>query len=82
MTKAQEAYKEFMAATTAALAPNQYWCIANDEGIFEATASKDMGECVRGFCEALDIDWDDATEQGCRVIVAKRCANGEQRNKT
>lgn len=71
-TKAQAAYQELMAATTAALALNQYWCVANEEGIFEKTASKDIGECVRGFCDALDIDWDDATESGCRLIVVER----------
>lgn len=71
-TKAQQDYKDLMAATTAALAPNQYWCIANEEGVFEKTASKDMGECVRGFCDALNIDWDDATEDGCRLIVVER----------
>lgn len=72
MDKTRERYKEFIGATTAALGPDQFWAIANDEGIFVATASKDLGESVRTFCDALDIDWDDASESGCRLTVIER----------
>lgn len=72
MDKASERYKELIGAAAAALGPDQFWAIANEEGIFPATASKDMGESVRTFCDALDIDWDDAKEFGCRLTVVER----------
>jgi hypothetical protein len=73
----KEAYKQFMGAASAALAPDEFWCVVNDEGVFEGHASKDMGEAVRSFCDALDIDWDEATEAGCRIAVVKMNAQTE-----
>ena len=82
MTERQKQdYQDFMAALTASLAPDELWCVANDEGVFSACASKDLGEAVRTFCDALDIDWDEAQEQGCRVCKVVRSV-GEKEEKT
>ena len=67
-----ETYQDFMKAATDSLAPDEFWCVANDEGVFSACASKDLGEAVRTFCDALDIDWDEAQEDGCRVCKVVR----------
>lgn len=69
-----ETYKQMMSDMAAGLASDEFWCVANDEGLFEATASKDMGECVRTFCETFDLDWDEAKEAGCRLAIAKKQA--------
>ena len=49
------------------LAPNEYWCVEHDDGPLRATVSKDIGHPVRVFCEAMDMDWDQATDAGYRL---------------
>lgn len=56
-------YDEFIGAASS-LAPDEFWCVVHPDGPLADTASKDMGACVRIFCTALDIDWDDACENG------------------
>jgi hypothetical protein len=60
-------YREFISMAASSLAPDEYWCIDHDEGPIPETASKDIGYPVRVFCEALNIDWDQATASGFRL---------------
>lgn len=68
-TPEQIAYDEFIAATAAALGTDEFWIIKHPDGkLLGPTASKDLGETVRTFCDALNVDWDDATEAGFELV--------------
>lgn len=66
-TKAQLGYEELITAGTASLAPNEFWCIHHADGPLEMTASKDLTAPMRMICDALEVEWDDLTEQGYRL---------------
>ena len=57
-------YNEILAAGAAGLDKLEFWCIVKGKRKLIETASKDFTQPVRMFCDALNIDWDDATEQG------------------
>ena len=75
-TKEQVAYDELIAASSAALAPNEFWCIAHPDGLLPETRAKDLASPVVTICDALDMDWDELTDQGYRLTrcVAKENA--------
>ena len=58
------AFQQMVSAAAAGLGEHEYWCIAGEDGIFEATASKDVTRPVVVFCDAVGIEWDQAREQG------------------
>lgn len=60
-------YTELLAIATQSLGPDEFWCIDHDEGPLTDTASKNFAYPVRLFCAALDVDWDQAQEQGYRL---------------
>lgn len=53
-----------LTAGARSLKPNERWCILHPEGPLLDTASTDFTYPVRVLCCALDMDWDDLTEQG------------------
>ncbi len=66
-TAAQIAYDEIIEASSAALDPNEYWCIAHPDGLLPETRAKDLATPVVTVCDALGQDWDDLKEQGYRL---------------
>lgn len=65
MSKPTREYLEVIAAAEKSLVADEYWCISHDEGgPLENTASRNVTVPVLLFCNALNIDWDDAREQG------------------
>lgn len=62
------AYQDFLVAAAAALGPDEFWCVFHPDGQpLDATASKLVVEPIRRFCDALNMDWDDATDAGFRI---------------
>lgn len=55
------------AAGRRSLGPDEKWCIMHPDGPLKDTVSTDFISPVRLLCAALDMDWDDLTEQGYRL---------------
>ena len=60
-------YEAIIAAGAAGLAPDEFWVIDHDDGPIWYTASKRLDVPVLIFCEAMNCDWDEATESGFRL---------------
>jgi hypothetical protein len=67
-------YEEIVACGARSLANDEFWCIEVEGKPLEQTASKDMTWPIRVICEALDADWDDLQESGCRLSTMRRPA--------
>lgn len=67
-----DSYEGLLALGAASLAEGEFWCVESPhEGVLYATASKRFDEPVILFCDALKCDWDDATEEGFKLVKAK-----------
>lgn len=60
-------YNEILAAGAASLGTLEFWCITKGKKKLIETASKDLTMPARTFCDALGVDWNDATEQGWSI---------------
>ena len=65
LSKEQRGYDEFILSSAASLGTKEFWVIRHPDGKFlEDTASKDVSFPVRVLCGALNLDWDEAVDQG------------------
>jgi hypothetical protein len=75
VSEAQESYEDLIGVAGAALAPDEFWCVESPtEGVLYDTMSKRFDYPVILFCEALKCEWDDATDQGFKLIRARKSA--------
>jgi hypothetical protein len=67
-----DSYEGVIALGAMSCAEDEFWCIESPhEGLLSATASKRLDVPVLIFCRALKCEWDDATEEGFRLVKAK-----------
>lgn len=70
-------YDALIAVGTKSLGENEFWCIIDPGGeAMTDTASKRFDEPVITFCNALQCDWDDATETGYWLGTTVLLSNG------
>ena len=67
-----DSYEGLLALGVASLAEDEFWCVESPhEGVLYDTASKRFDSPIIVFCSALKCEWDDATEQGFKLVKAK-----------
>lgn len=68
MSRKKITVNDLLAAGVRSLGPDEKWCISHTpEGPLAETASLNFTYPVVLFCQALDVEWDDAQEQGYRL---------------
>lgn len=71
-------YEQVIGFAAQSLAPDEFWCVASPtEGVLYGTMSKRVDTAIVTFCDALDCDWGDATDEGFKLVKARKPAAEE-----